>query len=579
MYVDNNKNSVPIYKRSDLKIEQKVIGPAIISEATGTNVIERGWLGSLDKYYNLILSRAEEKKSEKGLGTSVDVVMLEVFNNLFMNIAEQMGATLANTAYSVNIKERLDFSCALFDNSGALVANAPHVPVHLGSMSEAIRTVIKLNKNDIFPGDVFVLNAPFNGGTHLPDVTVITPVFDSDGKQITFFVASRGHHADIGGKTPGSGPPDSKHIDEEGVLIDNFKMFDKGVFRESEIRKILSSGRYPCRNIEHNMADLAAQVAANNTGIVEINSMIEQFGIETVHSYMNHVQDNAEECIRNAIVNLREGKYEYELDNGEFIRVKITIDKIKREATIDFTGTAPKNPLNYNAPMAVCHAVILYVFRTLVGSNIPLNEGCFKPLNIVVPNNSMINAKYPSAVIAGNTEVSQLTCNALFGALGIIAGSQATMNNFIWGNDKIQNYETICGGTGAGPNFHGTSAVQTHMTNTRSTDPEILEARFPVRLEEYSIRKNSGGKGMFNGGDGVTRKLRFLEPMTVTTLCSHRRVKPFGVDGGEPGQCGKEWLEKEDGGFIELEGNDSCEVKVDDLFVMETPGGGGFGSK
>ena len=579
MYVDNVVNSVPIYQRSDLKIEQQIIGPAIISEATGTNIIERGWLGSLDKYYNLILSRSEEKKLEKGLGTSVDVVMLEVFNNLFMNIAEQMGATLANTAYSVNIKERLDFSCALFDNSGALVANAPHVPVHLGSMSEAIRTVIKLNKNDIFPGDVFVLNAPFNGGTHLPDVTVITPVFDKDGKQITFFVASRGHHADIGGKTPGSGPPDSKHIDEEGVLIDNFKMFDKGVFRESEIRKILSSGRYPCRNIEHNMADLAAQVAANNTGIVEINAMIEQFGIETVHSYMNHVQDNAEECIRNAIVNLKEGKYEYELDNGEYIRVRITIDKIKREATIDFSGTAPKNPFNYNAPMAVCHAVILYVFRTLVGNNIPLNEGCFKPLNIIIPNNSMINAKYPSAVIAGNTEVSQLTCNALFGALGVIAGSQATMNNFIWGNDKIQNYETICGGTGAGPNFHGTSAVQTHMTNTRSTDPEILEARFPVRLEEYSIRKNSGGKGMFNGGDGVTRKLRFLEPMTVTTLCSHRKVQPFGLNGGEPGQCGKEWLEKKDGKFIRLEGNDSCEVKVNDLFVMETPGGGGYGSK
>ena len=578
MYVDKVVNSVPIYQRSDLKIEQQIIGPAIISEATGTNIIERGWLGSLDKYYNLILSRSEEKKLEKGLGTSVDVVMLEVFNNLFMNIAEQMGATLANTAYSVNIKERLDFSCALFDNSGALVANAPHVPVHLGSMSEAIRTVIKLNKNEIFPGDVFVLNAPFNGGTHLPDVTVITPVFNKDGKQITFFVASRGHHADIGGKTPGSGPPDSKHIDEEGVLIDNFKMFDKGVFRESEIRKILSSGRYPCRNIEHNMADLAAQVAANNTGIVEINAMIEQFGIETVHSYMNHVQDNAEECIRNAIVNLKEGKYEYELDNGEYIRVRITIDKIKREATIDFSGTAPKNPFNYNAPMAVCHAVILYVFRTLVGNNIPLNEGCFKPLNIIIPNNSMINAKYPSAVIAGNTEVSQLTCNALFGALGVIAGSQATMNNFIWGNDKIQNYETICGGTGAGPNFHGTSAVQTHMTNTRSTDPEILEARFPVRLEEYSIRKNSGGKGMFNGGDGVTRKLRFLEPMTVTTLCSHRKVQPFGLNGGEPGQCGKEWLEKEDC-KIDLKGNDSCEVSVNDLFVMQTPGGVGYGSK
>ncbi|MDG2165767.1 MAG: hydantoinase B/oxoprolinase family protein, partial [Alphaproteobacteria bacterium] len=443
MYVNTSEGSVPIYKRSALKVEQRILGPAIICEATGTNIVEQGWSGYLDKYQNLILSRVEGKKIEKGIGTSVDIVMLEVFNNLFMNIAEQMGATLANTAYSVNIKERLDFSCALFNNHGELVANAPHVPVHLGSMSEAIRTVIKLNKDNIFPGDVFVLNAPFNGGTHLPDVTVITPVFNKEGKKIIFFVASRGHHADIGGTTPGSGPPDSKHIEEEGVLIDNFKMFDKGIFREDEMREILSSGKYPCRNIEHNMADLAAQVAANKTGINEINSMVDQFGIETVQAYMNHVQDNAEECIRNAITNLNEGKYEYELDNGEFIKVKITIDKVKREATIDFSGTAKKNTFNYNAPMAVCHAVILYVFRTLVGNNIPLNEGCFKPLNIIIPNNSMINAKYPSAVIAGNTEVSQLTCNALFGALGVIAGSQATMNNFIWGNDKIQNYETI----------------------------------------------------------------------------------------------------------------------------------------
>ena len=579
MFVNKSEIHVPIFLRSELKVKQNILGPAIICEATGTNVIEKGWSGYLDKYQNLILSRAEERETKKGIGTSADVVMLEVFNNLFMNIAEQMGATLANTAYSVNIKERLDFSCALFNNHGALVANAPHVPVHLGSMSEAIRTVIKLNKGNIFPGDVFVLNAPFNGGTHLPDVTVITPVFDKKGEKILFFVASRGHHADIGGKTPGSGPPDSKHIEEEGVLIDNFKLFDKGFFRESEMRKILSSGKYPCRNIEHNMADLAAQVAANKTGINEINSMIDQFGIETVHAYMNHVQDNAEECIRNAIVELKEGKYEYELDNGEFIKVSIRIDKIKREATIDFTGTAPKNPFNYNAPMAVCHAVILYVFRTLVGNNIPLNEGCFKPLNIIIPNNSMINAKYPSAVIAGNTEVSQLTCNALFGALGVIAGSQATMNNFIWGNEKIQNYETICGGTGAGANFHGTSAVQTHMTNTRSTDPEILEARFPVRLEEFSIRKNSGGKGKYNGGNGVTRKLRFLEPMTVTTLCSHRRVPPFGVNGGKPGECGKEWLLTKQGNIINLEGNDSCEVDVNDLFVMETPGGGGYGKK
>ena len=579
MYVNGSEINTPIYKRDELIIGQNISGPAIIVEATGTNIIDDGWSGTLDKHYNLILSRVEEKKLQKGIGTSVDVVMLEVFNNLFMNIAEQMGATLANTAYSVNIKERLDFSCALFNNEGSLVANAPHVPVHLGSMSEAIKTVVRLNKDNIYPDDVFVLNAPFNGGTHLPDVTVITPVFDKNGKEIIFFVASRGHHADIGGKTPGSGPPDSKHIEEEGVLIDNFKLFDKGIFREQEMRKILSSGKYPCRNIEHNMADLAAQVAANKTGINEINSMIDQFGIETVHAYMKHVQDNAEESIRNAIVNLKQGEYEYELDNGEFIRVNVKIDKENREAIIDFTGTAPKNPFNYNAPMAVCYAVILYVFRTLVGNNIPLNEGCFKPIKIIIPNNSMINAKYPSAVIAGNTEVSQLTCNALFGALGVIAGSQATMNNFIWGNEKIQNYETICGGTGAGPNFHGTSAIQTHMTNTRSTDPEVLETRFPVRLEEFSIRKNSGGKGKFNGGDGVTRKLRFLEPMTVTTLCSHRKIKPFGLNGGGPGDCGKEWLEKADGSILSLSGNDSCQVKINDLFVMETPGGGGFGKK
>ena len=579
MIVNGLKISIPIYQRSNLKVEQIISGPAIISEPTGTNIIDEGWSANLDKFYNLILNRTEKKLNQKSIGTSVDMVMLEVFNNLFMNIAEQMGATLANTAYSVNIKERYDFSCALFNASGALVANAPHVPVHLGSMSEAIRTVIKLNQNNIFAGDVFVLNAPFNGGTHLPDVTVITPVFDKLKKEILFFVASRGHHADIGGKTPGSAPPDSKHIDEEGVLIDNFKLFEKGVFRENEMKTILASGKYPCRNIEHNMADLAAQVAANETGIREINSMINQFGIQTVHAYMDHVQDNAEECIRNAITNLKEGKYEYELDNKEFIKVDIKIDKAKREATIDFTGTAEKNAFNYNAPIAVCHAVILYVFRTLVGTNIPLNEGCFKPLNIIIPNNSMINAQYPSAVIAGNTEVSQLTCNALFGALGVIAGSQATMNNFVWGNDKIQNYETICGGTGAGPDFHGASAIQTHMTNTRSTDPEVLEFRFPVRLEEFSIRKNSGGKGKYNGGDGATRKLRFLEKMIVTTLCSHRKVPPFGVKGGKPGECGKEWLERKDGSIEKLEGNDSCNVENGDLFVMQTPGGGGYGIK
>lgn len=556
---------------------QSVLGPAIIIEPTGTNVIEPDWRAEINAYGHLILTRERPIQRAEAVGTAADPVLLEVFNNLFMSIAEQMGATLANTAYSVNIKERLDFSCALFDPTGGLVANAPHVPVHLGSMSEAIRTVIRENP-DMRPGDVFMLNAPFNGGTHLPDVTVVTPVFDAAGTRALFYVASRGHHADIGGKTPGSGPPDSTHIEEEGVVIDNFKLIDAGQFREAETRALLASGRYPCRNIEENLADLSAQVAANATGVQALLGVIAHFGQDVVAAYMGHVQDNAEESVRRAITALSDGRYDYELDNGEVIRVAIRVDAAARTAEIDFTGTAAKSPTNYNAPLAVCHAVVLYVFRTLVGAEIPLNEGCFKPLKIIAPEGSMLNAQYPAAVIAGNTEVSQLTCNAMMGALGVMAGSQATMNNFIWGNERLQNYETICGGSGAGPDFDGCSAIQTHMTNTRGTDPEMLEFRFPVRLEEYSIRRGSGGAGRHRGGDGITRRLRFLEPMTVTTLCSHRRVPPFGVDGGQPGEVGREWIERADGTRTEHQGNDQNDVFPGDVFVLETPSGGGYGA-
>ena len=575
-YFNGKHLGIPLYDRTVMQPGQAVTGPAIIKEPTGTNVIEPGWRGTINTFGHLILTRIIPLERQEAVGTKADPVMLEVFNNLFMSIAEQMGATLANTAYSVNIKERLDFSCALFDPTGGLVANAPHVPVHLGSMSESIRTVIRLNP-DMVPGDVFVLNAPFNGGTRLPDVTVITQVFDAETGVVQFYVASRGHHADIGGKTPGSAPPDSSHIEEEGVLIDNFKMVDAGEFREAETRALLASGKYPCRNIDENMADLAAQVAANETGVREVQKMIRQFGLAVVHAYMKHVQDNAEECVRRVITALTDGSYDYELDNGEFIRVAVRVDKENRQAEIDFSGTADKNPYNYNAPLAVCHAVVLYVFRAMVGNEIPLNEGCFKPLKIIAPAGSMINAQYPSAVIAGNTEVSQLMCNALMASLKVMAGSQATMNNYVWGNERIQNYETICGGTGAGPDFDGCSAIQTHMTNTRGTDPEMLEFRFPVRLEEWSIRRGSGGIGHHTGGDGITRKMRFLEQMTVTTLCSHRRVPPFGVDGGAPGEVGREWIERADGSRVEHGGNDQNEVYPGDVFVMQTPSGGGYG--
>lgn len=577
MHSAGQTHDTPLYLREALQNGQRITGPAIITEATGTVIVEPGWGAGVDRLGNLVLERVTPRPTAHAIGTAADPIMLEVFNNLFMSIAEQMGATLANTAYSVNIKERLDFSCALFDPTGGLVANAPHVPVHLGSMGDAVRTVIRENAGKIAKGDVFMLNAPFNGGTHLPDVTVITPVFDEAGDEVLFFVGSRGHHADIGGRTPGSAPPDSTHIDEEGVVIDNFKLVDQGQFRAVETRALLGAGRYPCRNIDDNMADLAAQIAANETGAREVRKMVAQFGLAAVQAYMRHVQDNAEESVRRVLGVLRDGRNTYALDSGQQIVVKITVDRDARTALIDFTGTSAQDPGNYNAPLSICHAVVLYVFRTLVGADIPMNEGCLKPLTIRVPEGSMINPRYPAAVIAGNTEVSQAIADTLFGALGVIAGSQGTMNNFVYGNDAFQNYETICGGTGAGPDFDGTDAVHSHMTNTLMTDPEVLEWRFPVRVEEFSIRRGSGGAGRHAGGDGIRRQLRFLEPATATVLSSHRVVPPQGADGGGNGACGRNSVIRRNGQIEELAGNDAAEMAAGDIFLMETPGGGGFG--
>ncbi len=578
MRVSGEWRRVPVYDRDALTTEVAIRGPAIIIEKTGTNIVEEGWEAQPRASDALILKRYLPRPKTEAVGTSVDPIMLEVFNNLFMSIAEQMGVTLANTAYSVNIKERLDFSCAVFDEAGNLVANAPHVPVHLGSMGESVATVIRENAGKIRPGDVFMLNAPFNGGTHLPDVTVVTPVFDEAGERILFYTGSRGHHADIGGKTPGSSPPDSTRIEEEGVVIDNFRIVERGRFREAETRELLASGPYPCRNVDQNIADLLAQVAANETGAREIGKMIGQFGVATVRAYMRHVQDNAEESVRRVIRSLSDGGAEYELDHGAKIRVAITVDKANRSAVIDFTGTSAQHQGNYNAPLAVCRAAILYVFRTLVGADIPLNEGCMKPLRIIAPEASMINPVYPAAVIAGNTEVSQSIAEALYKALGVVASSQGTMNNFVWGNDVYQNYETICGGTGAGPGFDGASAVHCHMTNTRATDPEVLEQRFPVIVEEFSIRTGAGGAGRHRGGGGVVRRLRFLEPMTATVLSLNRRTWPSGAAGGEAGLPGRNAVERANGRIEELKGNDQRFMQPGDIFIMETPGGGGYGA-
>ena len=579
LFVRGTWRTAPLFERSKIGANRSIDGPAVVIEPTSTIVIEHGWRGTMNDLGHFMLTRYLERDTAEAVGTTVDPVMLEVFNNLFMSVAEQMGATLQNTAYSVNIKERLDFSCALFNARGDLVANAPHIPVHLGSMGDSVRTVIEANRGSIRPGNVYVLNAPYNGGTHLPDVTVVTPVFDEAGAEVLFYVASRGHHADIGGRTPGSAPPDSTHIEQEGVVIDNFLLVENGRLREPELRALLSSGDYPCRNIEQNIADLTAQVAANATGVAELGKMVAHYGIDVVSAYMEHVQDNAEECVRRVIDRLHDGDFDYRMDDGSLIRVAITVNREARSARIDFTGSSGQNAGNYNAPVSVSKAAVLYVFRTLVDDDIPLNEGCFKPLHLVFPHPSMLSPEYPAAVMAGNVEVSQAVTNALYGALGVLAASQGTMNNLFYGNAEYQNYETICGGTGAGPGHDGASAVHSHMTNTRMTDPEVLETRFPVRNEEFSIRRQSGGAGRYRGGDGVVRKLRFLEPMTATLLTSHRVVPPFGLEGGRPGACGRNTVERAGGATEPLGGNDEASLQPGDAIVIETPGGGGFGSE
>ena len=507
----------------------------------------------------------------------VDPVMLEIFNNLFMSIAEQMGVRLRSTAHSVNIKERLDFSCAIFDDAGNLIANAPHIPVHLGSMGESIKMVIKRNAGRIRRGDVYVLNDPYHGGTHLPDITVVTPVFGRRGDEILFYTASRGHHAEVGGMTPGSMPAFSTRIEEEGVLIDNWLLVADGVLREAEAVRLLRSARYPSRNPDTNIADLRAQIAANEKGVAELHRMVEHYGLDVVRAYMGYVQDNAEEAVRRVIPGLRDGECRYELDNGAVIKVAVRIDPRARTAEIDFTGTSPQLADNFNAPSSVTMAAVLYVLRTLVADEIPLNSGCLKPIRVTIPRASMLSPGYPAAVAAGNVETSQAITGALYAALGIMAESSGTMNNVTFGNDDYQYYETVAGGSGAGDGFAGTDVVQTHMTNSRLTDPEVLEWRYPVRVDSFEIRHGSGGDGRWPGGNGGRRRLRFLEPMTVTTLTSHRRIPPYGMAGGRPGAPGRHWVERGDGSVTPMRACDCVRVAAGDVFVIETPGGGGYG--
>jgi 5-oxoprolinase (ATP-hydrolysing) len=570
----------PFHRREDLRPGDALAGPAVICEPNTTVVVERGWRALLTEADHLLLEKAGPAPSREVASTRVDPVRLEIFNNLFMAIAEQMGVTLANTASSVNIKERLDFSCAIFDAGGQLIANAPHMPVHLGSMGESVQEILRRRARvgAMQPGDAFALNAPYAGGTHLPDVTVVMPVFLEAGSAPQFFVAARGHHADIGGITPGSMPSDSTSIDEEGVLIDNLRIVERGVFLEEALRDKLSGGAHPARNVPQNLADLRAQIASCQKGITELEAMTRHYGLDVVHAYMGHVQDNAEAAVRARIGELSDGTFEYEMDNGAVIRVAIRIDAARRAATIDFTGTSAQQPNNFNAPLPVTRAAVLYVFRTLVDDEIPMNAGCMRPIELIVPAGSMLNPRYPAAVVAGNVETSQVVTDCLYGALGLLAASQGTMNNLTFGNRTHQYYETISGGSGAGPDFDGTDAVQTHMTNSRLTDPEVLEFRFPVRLESFRIRRGSGGAGRRRGGDGVERRLRFLEPMTAVMLANHRRVAPFGLEGGASAATGRNWIERADGRREEFGATFSSEVGDGDSIVVQTPGGGGFGA-
>ncbi len=578
--------STPIYQRDALPAGAHIVGPAMILDSTGTNIIERGWEGRITESLDLILTLSSQTREPAAMDTIVpsgkplaDPVMLEIFNNLFMSIADQMGVTLANTAYSVNIKERLDFSCALFDAQGQLIANAPHVPVHLGSMGDSVQALLD-EPIEKHPGDVFMLNNPYCGGTHLPDVTVITPVYEnaSASAPLLFYVASRGHHADIGGITPGSMPAHSRHIEQEGVLIDVFKLVKQEQWRDSAIRELLCDSTYPVRNIEQNLADLRAQVAANRKGAQELLRMVKQFSLSTVQAYMQHVQDNAEEQVRRAIMSLHDGQFRYEMDNGAAVQVSLHIDRTQRSAMLDFAGTSAQQDNNFNAPVSVCKAAVLYVFRTLVDEDIPLNAGCLKPLDIRIPAGSLLKPHFPAAVVAGNVETSQYVTDTLYGALSVMAASQGTMNNLTFGNAQHQYYETLCGGAGAGDGFAGADAVHTHMTNSRLTDPEILEWRFPVRLEDFHIRTGSGGAGRYCGGNGVLRKIRFLEPMQAAILSGHRTVPPYGMAGGKEGAVGCNRVERANGEIEVLAATAQIELHGNDCLIIETPGGGGYGT-
>jgi 5-oxoprolinase (ATP-hydrolysing) len=568
----------PVFDRGALLAGDRVAGPALVREAIGTVVVEPGWTAEATRLGHVMLRRTLARVVAGPIGAeTADPVLLEVFSNLFMHVAEQTGLVLQNTSQSVNIKERLDFSCAIFDAEGGLVANAPHVPVHLGAMGESVKAVIAKRGASLRPGDVVALNDPYAGGTHLPDITVITPVFDPAGREIRLFVGSRGHHADVGGLTPGSTPPHSRVLEDEGVVIDDFLLCSEGGFREEAFRSLLTSARHPARSPDVNVADIKAQVAANEKGVAELGQVVARYGWDTVRAYMGHVMDNAEEGVRRAIDRLEDGAFSYRMDDGAALRVRVTVDRVARGATVDFTGTSQQNAGNFNAPPAVVRAVVLYGFRCLVGADIPLNDGCLKPIRIVIPEGTFLSPRPGAAVVAGNTEVSQAVCNALFGALGTVACSQATMNNVLFGDATRQYYETICGGAGAGADFDGQSAVHTHMTNTRMTDPEVLELRYPVRLEEFSIRRGSGGAGRHRGGDGALRRLRFLEPMTAVIVSSRRAVAPFGLAGGGSGAPGLQWVERADGTREELAGRASAELTPGDVFCIATPGAGGFG--
>ena len=575
---NGSTHNCPVIQREILLPNDLIPGPALIIDANATTIIEPDWQAKVLAQSELLLTRITPKTNSNAIGTEANPVMLEVFNNLFMSIAEQMGVALANTATSVNIKERLDFSCALFDAEANLIANAPHMPVHLGSMGESVKTIAQKNAGRMQPGDVYVLNDPYNGGTHLPDVTVVTPVFGTSDR-IEFFVASRGHHADIGGISPGSMPPFSKTLDDEGVLIDNFKIIEGGRFREAEFRALLGAAKHPARNPDQNIADLKAQIAANEKGVAELMRMVRDFGLDVVHAYMRHVQDNAEEMVRRVIDRLQDGEFAYEMDNGAVIRVAVRVDRAARSAVIDFTGTSAELSSNFNAPRAVVHAAVLYVFRMMVDRDIPLNAGCLKPLTLIIPEGSMLSPEPPAATVAGNVETSQCITDALIGAMSVMAASSGTMNNVTFGNERYQYYETVSGGSGAGPGFDGCDAVQVHMTNSRLTDPEVLELRYPVRLEEHSIRRGSGGAGQWKGGDGAIRRIRFLEPMNAAILAGHRRIPNFGMAGGAPGLTGRTFIDRVDGSRTDLAYSDETAVNEGDIYVLETPGGGGFGQK